>query len=250
MSFSIVIPARFASTRLPGKPLLDIAGKPMIQRVYEQACKSRAERIVIATDDDRIASVARAFGAEVSMTSSSHESGTDRLQEVVTQLSFSPDHIVVNVQGDEPLIPPAVINQVAALLSEHAEAAIATLVEPINDVKTIFDPNAVKVTMTAQGRALHLSRAPIPWSRDHFSDKAPSLPTDVIFYRHIGIYAYKTEFLHRFVQWSPSRLEVTEKLEQLRALEQGMTIIADAACEYIPAGIDTEKDLNAVRALF
>ncbi|MEH6910048.1 MAG: 3-deoxy-manno-octulosonate cytidylyltransferase [Oceanicoccus sp.] len=250
MSFSIVIPARFASTRLPGKPLLEIAGKSMIHRVYERACNSNADRVVIATDDDRIASVAKAFGAEVCMTLSSHESGTDRLQEVVTQLSFPQDHVVVNVQGDEPLIPPAVINQVASDLSQSADASIATLVEPINDVETIFNPNAVKVTMTAQGRALYFSRAPIPWSRDSFSHKVPALPIGAIFYRHIGIYAYRTAFLHQFVEWSPSPLEITEKLEQLRALENGVIITASEACEHIPAGIDTEQDLVAVRALF
>ncbi len=250
MSFSIVIPARFASTRLPGKPLLDIAGKPMIQRVYERACESNADRVVIATDDDRIASVAKAFGADVCMTLSSHESGTDRLQEVAATLSFPQDHIVVNVQGDEPLIPPAVINQVAADLLKSADAGIATLVEPINDVETVFNPNAVKVTMTAQGRALYFSRAAIPWSRDNFSETCPDLPSDVIFYRHIGIYAYRTAFLHQFVQWPSSPLEITEKLEQLRALENGVTIIASEACERIPAGIDTEQDLHAVRALF
>lgn len=250
MSFTIVIPARFASTRLPGKPLLDIAGKPMIQHVYERACKSNAERVVIATDDNRIAKVVKAFGAEVCMTLPSHESGTDRLQEVAAQLSLPHDHIVVNVQGDEPLIPPAVINQVAADLLHNTSAAIATLVEPITDVETIFDPNAVKVTRTAQGRALYFSRAPIPWSRDSFSDKSPDLPVGVIFYRHIGIYAYKTEFLHQFVQWPASSLETTEKLEQLRALENGVAIVTSEACEPIPAGIDTEQDLLAVRALF
>lgn len=250
MSFSIIIPSRYASTRLPGKPLLDIAGKTMIQRVYEQACSSEAERVIIATDDQRIMDVAQGFGAQVCMTSVAHESGTDRLQEVVSQLGFADEQIVVNVQGDEPLIPAAVINQVARALAENSLAGIATLVEPINDIETVFNPNAVKVTMDNQGKALYFSRAPIPWSRDSFDGKDESLPAGVNYYRHIGIYAYRASLLNQFVQWPPSSLEVAEKLEQLRALENGVTILAAEACELIPAGIDTEQDLAAVRALF
>ncbi|WP_101759588.1 3-deoxy-manno-octulosonate cytidylyltransferase [Oceanicoccus sp. KOV_DT_Chl] len=250
MSFSVIIPSRYASSRLPAKPLADIAGKPMVQRVYEQACKSAAERVIIATDDQRIAEVALAFGAEVCMTSLTHESGTDRLQEVVTQLGFSSDHIVVNVQGDEPLIPPAVINQVAADLAADAQAAISTLVEPITDIDTVFNPNAVKVTMDCHGRALYFSRAPIPWYRDGFNGDNEQLPDGVNYYRHIGIYAYRVGLLHQFVEWPVSPLERTEKLEQLRALENGAIIVAKPACQSIPAGVDTEQDLQAVRALF
>jgi 3-deoxy-manno-octulosonate cytidylyltransferase (CMP-KDO synthetase) len=250
MSFSIVIPSRYASTRLPGKPLVDIAGKTMIQRVYEQACRSDAERVIIATDDQRIMDVAQGFGAQVCMTSVEHESGTDRLQEAANQLGFTDEQIIVNVQGDEPLIPPSVINQVAKSLADNKLAGIATLVESINDKETVFDPNAVKVICDKQDKALYFSRAPIPWSRNSFDDHNKSLPKEVSYYRHIGIYAYRVSLLNEFVQWPPSPLETVEKLEQLRALENGVTIMAAQACDSIPVGIDTEQDLAAVRALF
>jgi 3-deoxy-manno-octulosonate cytidylyltransferase (CMP-KDO synthetase) len=254
MSFSVIIPARFASTRLPGKPLLDIAGKPMVQHVYERAKLSNAERIIIATDDSRIADVAQGFGGEVCMTSTDHESGTDRLQEVVTKLGFSEQEIVVNVQGDEPLVPPAVINQVADILAANQAAAIATLVEKINDVEAVFDPNAVKVVLDKNNRALYFSRAPLPWFRDGWSNNVDTaerqLPAAINYYRHIGIYAYRVSFLHQFVQWPVSALELCEKLEQLRAMENGATIMACESIETIPAGIDTNQDLAKVRALF
>lgn len=248
MSFSVIIPARFASTRLPGKPLLDIAGKPMIQHVYERAKLSKAERVIIATDDQRIMDVATQFGAEVVMTDISHDSGTDRLQQVAAILSLDPEHIVVNVQGDEPLIPASVINQVAENLAEHKQSSIATLVEKINDYETVFNPNAVKVVMGQQGNALYFSRAPIPWQRDHFADHQ-NLPADHSFFRHIGIYAYRVNFLHDFVNWPTGTLETSEKLEQLRALENGVKIHAAQAVEAIPAGVDTLADLEAVRAI-
>lgn len=250
MSFTVVIPARYASSRLPAKPLVDIAGKTMVERVYLQACQSDAARVIIATDDSRISTVAQHFGAEVMMTAQSHQSGTDRLQEVVTKLGLPDDHIVVNVQGDEPMIPPAVINQVAADLAGHPQAGIATLMEPINAIESLFDSNVVKVTVDSVGRALYFSRAAIPWSRDDFSQQPRQLPADIPFYRHVGIYAYRVALLHQFVSWPPSPLERTEKLEQLRALENGVTIMAQLACEAIPAGIDTAQDLAAVRALF
>ncbi len=250
MSFSVVIPARFASTRLPGKPLADIAGKPMVQRVYEQAKKSAADRVIIATDDQRIVEVATGFGAEVCMTKASHESGTDRLQEVVSQLGLADEHIVVNVQGDEPMIPPAVIDQVAANLEAGSEAGIATLVEKIHALEDVFNPNVVKTVIATNGQALYFSRAPVPWFRDGFSKEGQQLPVGVNYYRHIGIYAYRVSFLHQFVQWPASSLERVEKLEQLRALENGVAILASESCETIPAGIDTEQDLIAVRAMF
>jgi 3-deoxy-manno-octulosonate cytidylyltransferase (CMP-KDO synthetase) len=250
MSFTIIIPARFASSRLPGKPLADIAGKPMIERVYLQACSSDAERVIIATDDQRIADVASQFGAEVCMTSPEHESGTDRLQEVASQLKLDDQQVVVNVQGDEPLIPAAVINQVAADLAGNQQAGMATLVERITDADTVFDPNAVKVTIDLQGRALYFSRAPMPWARDHFAAGDAGLPDNSRYFRHIGIYAYRVAFLHQFVQWPASMLETTERLEQLRALEHGVSIMASEACATIPAGIDTAADLENVRALF
>jgi 3-deoxy-manno-octulosonate cytidylyltransferase (CMP-KDO synthetase) len=250
MSFSIIIPARYASTRLPGKPLVDIAGKTMIQRVYEQAKKSDASRVIIATDDQRIADVAVLFGAEVAMTAADHESGTDRLQEVVSQFEFSDQHIVVNVQGDEPLIPPAVINQVAADLANNETAGIATLVEEIDNIDAVFNPNVVKVTIDQFGRALYFSRAPIPWARGNFDSDKPALAAATNYYRHIGIYAYRVSLLNQFVRWPASSLELTEKLEQLRALENGVTIMANIACETMPAGIDTQQDLEALRASF
>ncbi len=250
MSYTIIIPARYASTRLPGKPLKDIAGKTMVQRVYEQALLSQADRVIVATDDQRIFDAVSGFDGDVIMTSADHESGTDRLQEVVAKLSLADDHIVVNVQGDEPLIPPEVIDQVAGNLANSPESGIATLVESINDVETVFNPNAVKVTMDSQGRALYFSRAPMPWARDIFDVDEKRLPETAKYYRHIGIYAYRVSLLHQFVKWQPSSLEVTEKLEQLRAMENGVAISVEEACRQIPTGIDTEEDLSAVRALF
>lgn len=249
MSFTVIIPARYVSSRLPGKPLMDIAGKPMIQRVYEQALKSSAERVLIATDDARIVEVAQGFGADVYLTSTEHESGTDRLQQVVAELNFADDHVVVNVQGDEPLIPPAVIDQVAADLGSEPQAGIATLLEPIEDIDTLFNPNVVKVVIDTQGRALYFSRAAIPWARDSFDDDSKKLPEGVNYYRHIGIYAYRVSLLKQFVRWPASVLETTEKLEQLRALENGVTILAAPAVAHIPPGIDTQQDLDAVRSL-
>lgn len=250
MGFSIVIPARYASSRLPGKPLADIAGKPMIQRVYEQALKSEARRVVIATDDQRIHDAAVAFGAEVCMTRDDHPSGTDRLQEVVHQLGFYADDIVVNVQGDEPLIPPRVINQVAHNLMANPDASIATLSEPITDIESVLNPNVVKVVSDAQGKALYFSRAPVPWPRDAFAENRDALPEGVNYQRHIGIYAYRVKLLNDFVKWAPAPLEVVECLEQLRAMYNGAVIHVDVADELPPAGVDTDEDLQRIRALF
>ncbi|MGK0442610.1 MAG: 3-deoxy-manno-octulosonate cytidylyltransferase (CMP-KDO synthetase) [Pseudohongiellaceae bacterium] len=247
MSFIVVIPARYESTRLPGKPLLDIAGKPMIQHVYERALLSNADEVIIATDDQRIVDVINGFNGKVVLTSKEHESGTDRLQEVAQTLKLSDQQIVVNVQGDEPLIPPEVINQVARNLAINTHSAISTLVEPIDDIETIFDPNAVKVTMDKQGQVLYFSRAPLPWCRDDWSGEGKTLPASVNFYRHIGIYGYRVHLLHDFVTWPVSMLEQAEKLEQLRAMENGIRIHAEQAIEAIPAGVDTEQDLKKVR---
>lgn len=240
MSFSVVIPARYAASRLPGKPLLDIAGKPMLQHTWEQAKRSNAERVCIATDDERIKEVAENFSADVCMTSSQHQSGTDRIQEVATQLKLDPEHIVVNVQSDEPLIPPGVINQVAYNLASNSEAGIATLCEAITSQDEILDPNSVKVVFNNDGFALYFSRATIPW---HASASAHNC------YRHIGIYAYRVSTLDKFVSWAPSELEISEKLEQLRALSNGMPIHIAVSDEQIPPGVDTLKDLEVVRAL-
>ncbi len=248
-AFSVVIPARFASTRLPGKPLQVIAGKPMIQHVWEQACRSAAQQVVVATDDARIVSACEAFGARVVLTRAEHNSGTDRLAEVATQLGLASDAIVVNVQGDEPLIPPAIIDQVAANLAAHPEAGIATLAEPIDDVQALFNPNVVKVSADSNGLALTFSRAPLPWARDALARDRAVLPAGVPYRRHIGIYAYRAGFLHDFVAWGPCQLEDTECLEQLRALWHGVRIHVADAIESPPAGVDTPEDLERVRQL-
>lgn len=248
-AFSVVIPARFASTRLPGKPLQVIAGKPMIQHVWEQACRSGAQQVVVATDDARIVSACEAFGAQVVLTRAEHNSGTDRLAEVATQLGLASDAIVVNVQGDEPLIPPAIIDQVAANLAAHPEAGIATLAEPIDDVQALFNPNVVKVSADSNGLALTFSRAPLPWARDALARDRTVLPAGVPYRRHIGIYAYRAGFLHDFVAWGPCQLEDTECLEQLRALWHGVRIHVADAIESPPAGVDTPEDLERVRQL-
>lgn len=247
--FIVVIPARYASSRFPGKPLKEIAGKPMVQHVWQQAMKSAAEQVVIATDDERIAQACERFGALVVMTRVDHESGTDRLAEVAQQLSLPDDAIVVNVQGDEPLIPPSVINQVAENLAKAAEAAIATLAEPILDAQSLFNPNVVKVCTDKHGLALSFSRAPFPWARDSFANQPDQLPTDVPYRRHIGIYAYRAGFLADFVRWGSCWLENTERLEQLRAMWHGVRIHVADAIEAPPAGVDTEEDLMRVKAI-
>ena len=248
-AFTVVIPSRFASTRLPGKPLQLIAGKPMVQHVWEQACKSSAERVVVATDDARIVDACRAFGADVVLTREDHNSGTDRLAEVATALGLAPDAIVVNVQGDEPLIPPALIDQVAANLAHHGEARMSTLCVPLEDVETLFNTNVVKVVSDCNGLALTFSRATLPWARDAFASDRTQLPAGVPYRRHIGIYAYRVGFLHDFVNWGPCWLEDTECLEQLRALWHGVRIHVADALEAPPAGVDTPQDLERVRRL-
>ncbi|MFT4825937.1 MAG: 3-deoxy-manno-octulosonate cytidylyltransferase (CMP-KDO synthetase) [Halioglobus sp.] len=250
MSFSIVIPSRYASTRLEGKALVDIAGKPMIQRVWEKAIESSAASVVIATDDQRIRDAATSFGAQVCMTSDRHPSGTDRLAQVASDLNMPADHIVVNVQGDEPLIPPAVIDQVAANLHSNQAAAIATLCEEIQTNEEIHNPNAVKVVFDINGMALYFSRATIPWARDEFSVGLAKRPSQGSWFRHIGIYAYRVGFLERFVDWSPAPLEQLEQLEQLRALYNGEAIHVEEACHRVPAGVDTAEDLHKVREYF
>lgn len=249
MSFTVVIPARYASTRLPGKPLADIGGKPMIQHVCERAAESRADRVVVATDDDRIRTACERFGAEVVMTSAHHASGTDRLEEVARRLGFDADARIINVQGDEPLIPPALINQVADNLLSYPDAAIATLCEPIHDAASVFNPNVVKVVFDHRGMAHYFSRAPIPWARDAWFDerRRDHLPDGVEYNRHIGIYGYRVGLLRDFVTWTPAPAEQVESLEQLRALHNGARIHVDVACEAPPAGVDTEADLVRLR---
>lgn len=251
MSYTVIIPARFASSRLPGKPLLDIAGKPMIQHVWERASESDADRVVIATEDQRVFDVCQSFGADVVMTLASHESGTDRLQEVVAKLGLLDEDIVVNVQGDEPLIPREAIAQVANNLALNPQAGISTLGEPITNKSTVFNPNAVKAVCDRAGFALYFSRAPMPWCRDEWAvqNDIDTLPASTPFMRHVGIYAYRVGFLHQFVSWPMGVLERAEKLEQLRAMENGVRIHIEEACVDIPGGVDTEVDLQAVRAI-
>ncbi|HSG02745.1 MAG TPA: 3-deoxy-manno-octulosonate cytidylyltransferase [Marinobacterium sp.] len=252
MSFTVVIPARFASTRFPGKPLAELGGKPMVEHVYQRACESEASRVVIATDDERIAGVAERFGAEVVMTSAEHPSGTDRLQEVAKRLGFYADEIIVNVQGDEPLIPAKIINQVAHNLAARPEAAISTLAEPIESVEALLNPNVVKVVTDREGMALYFSRAPIAWPRDAMmqsSHQLSELPNGFSWRRHIGMYAYRVRFLNDYVSWSPAPIETCESLEQLRALWNGAKIHVDNALIAPPTGVDTPEDLERLRAL-
>lgn len=241
--FIVVIPARYQSMRLPGKPLLDIAGKPMLLHVVERARASRAAAVYVATDDARIQAVCEQHGVPVCLTAAEHSTGTDRIEEVTRQLALAAQAIVVNVQGDEPLIPPQVINQVAANLAARPEAGICTLYAPLHDSDEFRSPHAVKLVCDQQGRVMYFSRAPIPWPRD----AEASVPVQAK--RHIGLYAYRVEVLQQFVQWPVGALEEVEKLEQLRAMEQGILIHAAQACADMPPGVDTPADLEAVRRL-
>ncbi|MCG3759642.1 3-deoxy-manno-octulosonate cytidylyltransferase [Vibrio cincinnatiensis] len=246
MSFTVVIPARYQSTRLPGKPLADIAGKPMVQWVYEQALQSGAERVIVATDDPRVEQAVHDFGGLVCMTSAEHQSGTERLAEVVALMGIEDDHIIVNVQGDEPLIPPSIIRQVADNLSS-SQAPMATLAVEIDHQDEIFNPNAVKVVTDKEGYALYFSRAAIPWDRDNFA--LPEKPIVQPLMRHIGIYAYRAGFINTYIHWQPSMLEKIESLEQLRVLWYGEKIHVAVALEAPPSGVDTPEDLAVVRRI-
>lgn len=249
-AFRVVIPARYASQRLPGKPLLDIAGKPMIQHVYERACESGAEEVVIATDDVRIHEVADAFAAQVCMTSHEHTSGTDRIAEVVRILDWPDETVVVNLQGDEPLMPPSLLSQVADALVSHSESEMATLAVPLSDLEQLFDPNTVKVVADRNGYALYFSRATIPWKRDVFDDRVRARMSwleDV--HRHLGIYAYRAGFLSGYADLPVSPIERMESLEQLRVLWNGGRIAVDIAADAPPAGVDTAEDLARVASV-
>jgi 3-deoxy-manno-octulosonate cytidylyltransferase (CMP-KDO synthetase) len=250
MDFRVVIPARYASSRLPGKPLLDIGGKPMIQRVYESACESNASQVVIATDDLRILAVAEGFGAEVCMTAETHHSGTERIAEVARRMRWHDDTIVVNLQGDEPDMPPSLTFQVALDMQTHERADVTTLSAPIREREALFDPHMVKVVTDAEGYALYFSRAPIPWHRDEFLNTDSALPEDVGFSRHIGLYAYRVGYLERYVNWPPSPLERAESLEQLRVLWHGGCIHVSQAEREAGHGIDTADDLVRIRKQF
>ena len=248
--FRVVIPARYASARLPGKALMSIGGKPMVQWVYERARESGAADVLIATDDLLIVSAGHSFGSEVVMTAATHTSGTDRIAEVARKHAWAEDEIVVNVQGDEPLIPPALIRQVARLLEAHPGADIATLATPIESLEEFLNPNVVKVvTDGEEGRALYFSRAPIPWNRDG----APAgLASQTVFdgsRRHVGIYAYRVGALLRVAALAPTALETTERLEQLRALENGLEIRVADASERPGPDVNTAEDFERVLAL-
>jgi len=252
MAYVVVIPARMASSRLPDKPLADIGGKPMVVRTLEQAAQSSAGRIVVATDDPRVADVVTQHGGTARLTLSTHPTGTDRLAEVVDQLALDDNDIVVNLQGDEPLIAPELLDAVARKLADHPDAAIATCAAPIAQAATLFNPNAVKVVCDARGYAMYFSRAPIPWARDAMmqSGQSPVLADGLPALHHIGLYAYRAGFLRTFPRLSQGVLERFEALEQLRALEHGHRIVVHLAPHAPAAGVDTPEDLARVRAVF
>ena len=244
MAFKVVIPARYASTRLPGKPLLDIAGKPMVVRVAEQALKSGASEIIIATDFEKIITVVKNHGFNAVMTRVDHQSGTDRITEVAIKLNWRDDEIVVNVQGDEPLIDPKLIQEVAAHLAQSEDAVMATACHPIQDEASLLNPNIVKVVMDANGNALFFSRAPIPYPRDDV------YKTNIQAHRHIGIYAYKVGFLKKYANLAVTELEKIESLEQLRVLHSGYKIAVTVTQNAPASGVDTQTDLDYVRSIF
>ncbi|HEX9626378.1 MAG TPA: 3-deoxy-manno-octulosonate cytidylyltransferase [Acidiferrobacterales bacterium] len=238
----VVIPARYAATRLPGKPLLDIAGRSMILRVLDQARASGAERVIVATDDGRIEQAVNAAGGEALLTRADHPSGSDRIAEIVERLGFSDDAVVVNLQGDEPLMPPALIRSVADSLARHPAAVMATAAHPIHDAESFANPNVVKVVVDADGLALYFSRATIPWPRN-----APGTAPAAGALRHIGLYAYRAGFLRRYTAWPPCELERIESLEQLRVLWHGGRIAVHITPDAPPGGVDTPEDLERVR---
>lgn len=247
--YRVVIPARYASVRLPGKSLLVIAGKPLLQWVHERAQGSGAREVIVATDDERIATAARGFGADVTMTAATHPSGTDRIAEVARVRGWRDDDIIVNVQGDEPLMPAALIDQVAGLLQQHLQAHIATLCAPVPTLPEFLDPNVVKVIADRHQRALYFSRAPIPWHRDGAAAGLVSQSSHAGARRHIGLYAYRVSALRHLASLPPTPLEQAEKLEQLRALENGMDIrIAEASVTPGP-DVNTRDDLQRVAEL-
>lgn len=264
--FIALIPARLASSRLPGKPLADLAGLPMVVRVARQAAASGARRVVVCADDARVLTACRQHGVESILTAVEHASGTDRLSEATERLGLAPDELVVNVQGDEPLIPPEAIRAVAELLQARNECDIATAAHPVRRLQELFDPNVVKVVTDASGLALMFSRAPIPWSRDEFASafegglsavlakgalasKALAKEAGLQALRHVGLYAYRAAFLQRFRQLSPAPIELAEKLEQLRALWHGSRVAVMRFDSALPPGVDTPQDLERVRAM-
>jgi 3-deoxy-manno-octulosonate cytidylyltransferase (CMP-KDO synthetase) len=241
--FVVCVPARYASTRLPGKPLIEIGGKPLILWAVESASELGAEEVVVATDDERIERVVKAAGYRVVMTRADHQSGTDRIAECASSMGWSEDTWVLNYQGDEPRIPVANVREVIELIKQHPDASIGTLYQDINQAEQIFDPNCVKLVTDQTGKALYFSRAPIPWSQAAFADR--EVPEGMTCKHHIGLYMYKVGFLRKFAALPPSQLEQLESLEQLRALENGEVIVAARAVKPMPRGIDTPEDVVA-----
>lgn len=249
MSFTAIIPARYASERLPGKLLEDLNGKTVIQRVYECVIGSGAASIIVATDDERIEKVVKAFGGDVCFTEASHQSGTQRIAEVIRSRKISAQTTIVNIQGDEPFMPAACIEQVASLLTENTEAVMATLYTPLVDMDELFDTNVVKVVANRAGEAMYFSRATIPWCRGAYENRTVQKKHLDNTYRHIGIYAYRASFVQKYMDYSPSILEETEKLEQLRVLWYGHKIATADAIEIPGPGIDTAEDLEKARKI-
>ncbi|GAB6067392.1 3-deoxy-manno-octulosonate cytidylyltransferase [Methylothermus subterraneus] len=245
-AFRIVIPARYAASRLPGKPLRQLAGRPMIAHVCEQALKAGAQEVVVATDDERIQAAAEAAGVRALLTDPGHPSGTSRIYEVARRLGWGEEEIVVNWQGDEPLLEPQLIDRLARSLAAHQAAQVATLATPA-EAEEVFNPNAVKVVLDQKGYALYFSRAPIPWLRDGFAQTPARVPSG-LHWRHIGVYAYRVGWLHRYVSWSPAPLEQAESLEQLRVLWYGEKILVVTVTEPPEPGVDTLEDLLRVES--
>ena len=249
-AFYAIIPSRMTSTRLPETPLKDIAGRPMVVRVSERALASGATDVIVATDHPDIVKACETYGVKVVLTSENHPTGTDRLAETVTKLGLDDEAIVVNVQGDEPLIPTAVVREVAELLAAHPECEMATAGHPIEDIEEFMNPNVVKVVRDAQGNAITFSRAPIPWPRDAFREDKTKLPDGLNPLRHIGLYAYRVKFLKRYPHWQQAPIEKWESLEQLRALYYGVKIAVAVLPGALPAGVDTQEDLDRVREVY
>lgn len=247
--FKVVIPARYGATRLPGKPLLPIAGRPLIAHVVDRARESGAEEVVVATDDRRIFDACAGFGAQAEMTAASHRSGSDRIAEVIERRGWADDTVVVNLQGDEPTMPAALVDQVAMDLAARAGAGMATLAHRIDESAHLFDPHVVKVVTDSAGFALYFSRAPLPWHRDELFGPRERLPATVRFLRHIGLYAYRAGFVRRYVQWEPAPLELAESLEQLRVLWHGERIHVSVTDLDPGRGVDTADDLARAAAL-
>ncbi len=244
--FHVVIPARHGASRLPGKPLEDVGGRPLVVRVWEAACASGAASVIVATDDERIRAACVAAGVDVAMTGAAHASGTDRIAEVARTRGWAAGEIVVNLQGDEPLMPPAAVAGVAAALADRPATDIASAVTPVVSLAEFLDPNCVKALRALDGRALYFSRAPVPWPRDRVADGRPAAFEGA--WRHVGLYAYRVGSLLRFAALAPTVLEETERLEQLRALEHGMSLHLIVLAEPPPGGVDTPQDLARVRA--